>query len=144
MSWRFNFSVENMLESWSSFLRQESFLIRPKFHSNLNFYNFPFDCVLLTTNKSQGQLCGDRCSICCVHTWAVLCCNFTSNFCSQHENNIGWSTSESSNKNTIHPEDFLTNFEGHHFHTTLTTNDVHVCTLRIVNTFICKMCMKRL
>ena len=29
------------------------------------------------------ELCGDRCQICCVHTWAVLCCNFTSNFCSQ-------------------------------------------------------------
>ena len=29
--------------------------MRPKFHSNLNVYNFPFDCVLLTTIKSQGQ-----------------------------------------------------------------------------------------
>ena len=58
--------------------------------------------------------------------------------------NKGLSTSESSNKNTIHPEDFLTNFEGHHFHTTLTRNDIHVCTLRILNTFICKMSMKRL
>ena len=35
--------------------RQELFLMRPKFHSNLNVYNFPFDYVLLTINKSQGQ-----------------------------------------------------------------------------------------
>ena len=29
--------------------------MRFKFHSNLNVYNFPFDWVLLTTIKSQGQ-----------------------------------------------------------------------------------------
>ena len=53
------------------------------------------------------KLSGDRCQICSVHTWAVLCCDFTSNFCSQHQNNIGWSTSGSCNKKTIYPEDFF-------------------------------------
>jgi len=51
--WRFNFSLENMLESWYSFLALESFLMKLKFHSNFDVYNFQFDSVLLWPSTSH-------------------------------------------------------------------------------------------
>jgi len=45
--WRFDFSLENMLENLCSFLAWESSLMRPKFHSNFDMYNFQFGSVLL-------------------------------------------------------------------------------------------------
>jgi len=94
-------STSDWRTCWSSFLTWESCLMRPKFCqtsmcaiSSLTLFCYDHQQV----TRPICESCGDRCQICCVHAWAILCCDFMSNFCSYHQDNLGWSSTKSCNE----------------------------------------------